>query len=105
MSWTVDKVMSRSVVTVPSTTGYKNLVALMSQHGISALPVVDVVDSEGQLVGIVSETDLLAKERADVRRREVSRSRVEAAKAGAEAAGGLMTSPAVTVLPAFALIA
>lgn len=99
MSWTVDKVMTRSVVTVRSTTGYKDLVALMSQHGISALPVVDVVDSEGQLVGIVSETDLLAKERADARRRGMSRSRVEAAKAGAEAAGDLMTAPAVTVLP------
>jgi len=97
MSWTVDEVMTRKVVTVQPPTPYKDLVALMSAHAIGALPVVDVLDSEGRLVGMVSETDLLAKERASARQRPVSRVRPEHCKAHAEVAEQLMTSPVVTV--------
>ena len=99
MSWTVDRVMTRAVVTVRPTTPYKELVALMSQYAISALPVVDLVDSEGQVVGLVSEDDLLAKERAGAERRMTSRGHGEQAKAHAEAAHDVMTSPVVTVAP------
>jgi CBS-domain-containing membrane protein len=96
MSWTVDEVMTKKVVTVRPTTPYKDLVALMSKHAIAALPVVDVLDSEGRLVGMVSETDLLAKERAAAERRPITRSRPEHGKAHAEVAEQLMTSPVVT---------
>jgi CBS-domain-containing membrane protein len=99
MSWTVDKVMTHQVVTVRPTTAYKELVALMSRHAISALPVVDLVDSEGWLVGLVSEDDLLAKERAGAERRMASRGRGEQAKAHAEVARDVMTSPVVSVAP------
>lgn len=99
MSWTVDKVMTWKVVAVRPTTPYKDLVALMSQHGIGALPVVDVVDAEGRLVGMVSETDLLAKERATAAAHPDPRRRPEQAKARAETAEHLMTSPVVTVRP------
>jgi CBS-domain-containing membrane protein len=99
MSWTVDKVMTRQVVTVRPTTPYKELVTLMSQHAISALPVVDLVGSEGRVVGLVSEDDLLAKERAGAERRMTSRGRGEQAKAHAEAAQDVMTSPVVAVAP------
>jgi CBS domain-containing protein len=99
MSWTVDKVMTREVVTVRPTTAYKELVALMSRHAISALPVVDLVDSQGQLVGLVSQDDLLAKERAGAERRMTSRGRGEQAKAHAELARDAMTSPVVSVAP------
>ncbi|TMC07142.1 MAG: CBS domain-containing protein [Chloroflexi bacterium] len=96
MSWTVDEVMTRQVVTVRPATPYKELVALMSRHAIGALPVVDLVDSDGRLVGMVSGTDLLAKERAAAGARRASRARAEQAKAHAETAGELMTSPVVT---------
>jgi CBS domain-containing protein len=99
MSWTVDMVMTRKLVTVRPTTTYKALVALMSEHAIGALPVVDVLGSEGRLVGIVSETDLLAKERAGATLRPAARVRGEQAKAGAQRAGELMTSPVVTARP------
>jgi CBS domain-containing protein len=48
--------MSRPVITVTPDTAIKAAVGLLVQHGISALPVVDV---NGKLVGIVSEADLL----------------------------------------------
>src|SRR5262249_54869034 len=70
------------------TTGYKELVAVMGQHGISALPVIDIAEREGRLVGIVTETDLLARERAEGER-----------KAAASVAHDLMTSPVMTVRP------
>jgi CBS domain-containing protein len=100
MSWTVDKVMTSKVLAVRATTGYKELVRLMSERGISALPVVDVLDSEGRLVGIVSEADLLRKEErmGGGRRPRLPRRGTEA-KAGALTAAELMTSPVVTVRP------
>ena len=48
--------MSQPVVTVTPGTGIKTAAELLVEHGISALPVVD---SAGQLVGIVSEADLI----------------------------------------------
>ena len=51
--------MSQPVVTVTPGTGIKAAAELLVEHGISALPVVD---SAGQLVGIVSEADLIAIE-------------------------------------------
>jgi CBS-domain-containing membrane protein len=97
MNWTVERVMTRHVVTVRPPTAYEDLVALMSDHAIDALPVVDVVDYEGRLIRMVSETDLLAKERASALGRPVSRAQPEQRKAGAETAEELMTSPVVTV--------
>ena len=52
----VAQIMSRPVVTVIPETGIKDAAELLVQYGISALPVVD---TKGELVGIVSEADLL----------------------------------------------
>lgn len=52
----VTEIMSQPVVTVTPGTGIKTAAQLLVEHGISALPVVD---SAGQLVGIVSEADLI----------------------------------------------
>jgi CBS-domain-containing membrane protein len=52
----VAEIMSRPVITVTPETGIKTAAGLLVQHGISALPVVD---AKGELVGIVSEADLL----------------------------------------------
>ncbi|SHF69835.1 universal stress protein [Streptoalloteichus hindustanus] len=56
---TVASVMTRDVVTISEDTRFKDIVALLTDRGISAVPVTD---SDGQLVGVVSEADLLAKE-------------------------------------------
>jgi CBS domain-containing protein len=96
MSWTVGDVMTRKVVAVRPHTGYKELVALMSEHAIGAVPVVDVTDSDGRLVGLVSETDLLAKERAGARRPAPGPARPDR-RAEATTAADLMTAPVTTI--------
>jgi acetoin utilization protein AcuB len=52
---TVGKVMTESVVTVGPDREARDAAQLMLDHTIGALPVVD----GGQLIGIVTETDLL----------------------------------------------
>ena len=52
---TVDKVMTRSVITVGPDREARDAAQLMLDHTIGALPVVD----GGRLIGIVTETDLL----------------------------------------------
>lgn len=52
---TVDKVMTRSVITVSPDRDAHDAAELMLDHRIGALPVVD----HGSLVGILTETDLL----------------------------------------------
>jgi CBS domain-containing protein len=55
--WIKD-VMTSPVVTVTPTTRLKQVAALLVRHGFNAVPVVD----EGELVGIVSEADLVRLE-------------------------------------------
>jgi acetoin utilization protein AcuB len=52
---TLDKVMTRSVITVGPDREARDAAQLMLEHRIGALPVVE----SGRLVGIVTETDLL----------------------------------------------
>ncbi|HTZ25708.1 MAG TPA: CBS domain-containing protein, partial [Streptosporangiaceae bacterium] len=52
-------VMTKDVVSVRETAGYKDIVAVMRELHISAFPVLD---EEDHLVGVVSEADLLLKE-------------------------------------------
>ena len=52
-------VMSRPVVSVPPDAPLKDVAAILVEHGINAVPVVDRHD---RLVGIVSEADLLTLE-------------------------------------------
>jgi acetoin utilization protein AcuB len=52
---TLDKVMTRSVITVGPDREARDAAQLMLEHRIGALPVVEA----GALVGIVTETDLL----------------------------------------------
>ena len=56
----VREVMSSPVVTVPPDMRLKDVADLLVRHGISAVPVVD----DGELVGIVSEADLVPLELA-----------------------------------------
>jgi len=91
MTWTVGQLMNRQVVAVRPTSGYKEIARLMVEHHVSALPVVDVVGTEGRLVGVVSEADLLATEGTS------PWSRAGDPAASDQTAAALMSSPAITV--------
>ena len=55
----VSDVMTTAVVTVGSETPLRDVAVLLTERRISGLPVVD----DGRVVGVVSEGDILAKER------------------------------------------
>lgn len=95
---TVADVMSRNPTTVGPTDTYKACVVRLLSHHVSALPVVD---DTGRLVGVVSEADLLAKERhAEEPFLGALRPawRAERSRAESTFVRDLMTSPAITVL-------
>src|ERR1700755_519814 len=52
-------VMERNVVTIGPEATVVEAAKLMTQHDVSALPVVD---AHGQLVGVISEADLIRRE-------------------------------------------
>jgi CBS-domain-containing membrane protein len=97
----VRDVMTRDVVTVDEHTPCKEITQLLADCRISAVPVLD---SDGRVVGVVSEADLLLKEEypegpptswlLEGRRRRELR-----AKAAGVTAVELMTAPAITVGP------
>ncbi|MFJ1730561.1 CBS domain-containing protein [Streptomyces sp. NPDC088254] len=93
----VSDVMTRTVAAVGRRAPFKEIVQLMQDWQISALPVIE---GEGRVVGVVSEADLLPKEELrddpDAGCLELRQS-VDVAKAAALTAGDLMSSPAVTV--------
>jgi len=51
--------MTAPVVRIESGTGFQEIVALLAEYDITAVPVVD---AQGRLAGIVSEADLLRKQ-------------------------------------------
>jgi CBS domain-containing protein len=55
----VQDVMTKEVATVAPDTSLKDVARLLMEHGISGLPVVE----DGKVVGVVSEADILVKER------------------------------------------
>ncbi|MFH9980149.1 CBS domain-containing protein [Streptomyces sp. NPDC017179] len=63
----VSDVMTHTVVAVGRDVPFKEIVSLMSQGKVSALPVLE---GEGRVIGVVSEADLLPKE--EIRREIVS---------------------------------
>jgi len=86
--------MTAPVITIRSETSVKDALKLLSEHGFTALPVVDV---NARLVGIVTEADLIHN-----RVLRDPRSRRGAADAGRrdsaqDTAGTVMTSPAVAM--------
>jgi CBS-domain-containing membrane protein len=102
MRRTVQDVMTRNVVAARGATPFKELVRLLNEHRITALPVLD--DAGRVVVGVVSETDLALKEVAPLREAhtpvfETAQHRGNRAKAAGLSAAELMTAPAVTVRP------
>ena len=98
----VDRLMTRSVKTVAPSTPLKQVAALLAEHRISGVPVCD---ADGHVLGVVSEADILRKERGVERAGgRISRlldppDAAELAKAQARTAEEAMTAPAVTVGP------
>jgi CBS domain-containing protein len=102
MRRTVQDVMTREVVAVQGPTPFKELVRLLNEHRVTAVPVLD--DAGRLVVGVVSESDLALKEVAPLREAhtpafETAQRRGERAKAASLTAAELMTAPAVTVGP------
>jgi len=97
---TVSDVMTTRVHVASPSTSFKMLVRLIEENRVSAIPIVD---SLGKPVGIVSESDLLLKERRSELELEAGsplhlwRRRQERAKAKGVVAADLMTSPVVAV--------
>ncbi|RAJ77096.1 MULTISPECIES: CBS domain-containing protein [unclassified Streptomyces] len=95
----VSDVMTHTVVAVGRDALFKDIVELMDQWKVGAVPVLE---GESRVVGVVSEADLLPKEEfrdADPDRIEQLHRLSDLAKAGAVSAGELMSSPAVCVRP------
>ncbi|WP_328314558.1 CBS domain-containing protein [Streptomyces sp. NBC_00442] len=95
--YTVSDVMTHTAVAVGRRASYKEIVEVLHQWKVSAVPVLE---GEGRVVGVVSEADLLVKEQFRHAEPAPAERRDEAAKAGAVLAEDLMSSPAVTVHPA-----
>jgi CBS domain-containing protein len=98
----VEQVMTRDVVTVTPETPLKEVAAILAERRISGVPVCD---DAGQVLGVVSENDILFKELGPDQRHggplawlvdpAPNRSPKTIARSAAEA----MTSPAVTTRP------
>jgi len=95
---TVTDVMTTSVHIAGPQTPFKLLVRLIEENRVSAIPIVD---QQGMPIGIVSEADLLLKERRSELEHEdlahVRKRREQRTKADAVVASELMTSPPITV--------
>jgi CBS domain-containing protein len=99
---TVRYFMTRTVVSVRPDTPLKEVARLLVEHGISGVPVVA---ADGSVLGVVSEGDLLEKERGSkVGSRQLMPHRGASADAASQArkrratsAAEAMTSPALTI--------
>ncbi|MFF4550104.1 CBS domain-containing protein [Streptomyces sp. NPDC001406] len=102
----VGALMVDSVITAQHGTPFKEVVRTLGEHRISGLPVIDEDD---KVIGVLSETDLMLHQARrpepdstlgtlTARLRRLSRRvRQTAAKSRALTAGGVMSTPAVTV--------
>jgi CBS domain-containing protein len=98
----VREVMTADVVTVRSFASFRRIAAAMLTHGIGAVPVVD---SMGHPIGVISRTDLIAKQAASAEGHNElwellsRRGRRAQTRSDATTAGRLMTPDVVTVTP------
>jgi len=98
----VSDVMTANVVAVSAETTLKDLARILTEHRISGVPVVD---GRQKVVGIVSETDILFKERGPSERTGFRAWFLDPygmeglSKLEARTAGEAMTAPAKTIAP------
>lgn len=95
----VSDVMTTTVITVDRLTPYKEIARLLAEHRISGLPVLKM---GREVVGVVTEADLL-REQANTARRLRSSARRSRRLGGSRppalTAGELMTSPVIVIGP------
>jgi CBS-domain-containing membrane protein len=98
MDLTVAEVMSTDLVVATRSTPYKELVRMMRERGVHALPVVD---ADRRVVGIVTETDLALKQEyrpgGQVSYLESTEQRDRRRKAAATVAEQCMSNPVTVV--------
>ena len=97
----VSDVMTTTVVTVDRITPYQEIDRLLTRHRISGMPVLKM---GREVVGVVSETDLLAAEDETHRQARMASSMGRRWHLRKQphvrlTAGALMTSPAITIGP------
>jgi CBS domain-containing protein len=97
----VEDVMTREVATARADMSLKEAAREMTARGISGMPVVD---DDGHVIGVISEADLLAKERhapehngGALRRLRRQSETDEERRFEARLVGAAMTTPAITV--------
>ena len=92
----VKDVMTTAVITATPETPLREAARVLTAHGVSGLPVLA---ADGRVIGVLSESDIVAKERRrpeDHRRRFSRRTTTVDVKHEARTVGDAMTSPAVT---------
>jgi CBS-domain-containing membrane protein len=104
--WTVADVMTEDAIAVMEDAPFKEIVDVLETNHINAVPVID---AGYRVVGLVSSADLVPKiefSGGDDRPKlfEGHKHRADREKAGGTAAADLMTSPAMTVLPATTVV-
>ncbi|MGZ4382065.1 MAG: CBS domain-containing protein [Gaiellaceae bacterium] len=99
----IKDVMTEDVLTVPTGKTLKETAQILATTGISGLIVVD---DDRKVVGVISEADILFKERSPEKRRGGSFAWLffpdmleNEAKLDARTAGEAMSSPAITIGP------
>lgn len=97
----VEELMTADVVTVGPDTPIREVAAVLVERGISGIPVV----AHGQLLGVVSEADILAKEKGRsprggaLGRLLTMNGEAIRLKEDARTAFDAMTAPAITIAP------
>jgi CBS domain-containing protein len=92
------EVMSTPVVTVTTGTPVRVAADLLSAHGFTCLPVVD---EDNEIIGIVSELDVLRERLPHDPRRQLRRDNTSAASADPPESVGEVMSRVVVCLPEF----
>lgn len=92
--------MTEGVVSVKPDASLRDAAAVLVEHAVSGLPVVD---ESGTVVGVLSETDIVMKASGGTERNGfltwLFDDEVAGVKVTAETAGQAMSSPAVTIAP------
>jgi CBS domain-containing protein len=95
----IDELMTRDVVSVQPEATLKEVAAILVERRISGVPVCT---AEGEVLGVVSEADILHKEQGfepatGILGRLLESADAEQSRARARTAGDAMTAPAITI--------
>ena len=93
----VQEIMTRDVVTIGPEADLRDVARILVDSGISGIPVCG---ARRELLGVISEGDILLKEGGPTKtRRRFGRAEGSDRKADATKVGDAMTSPVVTISP------